>query len=117
MNSVRLRLSKPEVDAFGKDGHIEDVTCFINGTLTYTLQRYEGETMAASIFGNKITMQIPTILANDWVNTNKVGCEFNQPLPDGNMLYLLLEKDFKCLDENIMEDQSDSFDNPLIAKK
>jgi hypothetical protein len=116
-NSVRIRLTKPEVDAFGRDGHIEEQTTFINGTLSYVLQSYDGDTMSATIFGNKITMQIPAIFAKEWVETNKVGYEYNQPLPDGNTLYLLLEKDFKCLDENITEDQSDSYDNPLIAHK
>lgn len=116
-NSIRIRLTKSEVDTFGKDGHIEEQTSFINGTLSYVLQSYDGETMSATIFGNKITMQIPATLAKEWIETNKVGYEYNQPLPDGNTLYLLLEKDFKCLDENITEDQSDSYDNPLIAHK
>jgi hypothetical protein len=116
-NSLRVRLTKSEVDAFGKDWHIEEQTSFINGTLDYVLQSYNGENMSATIFGNKITVQIPETIAKEWVETNKVGYEYNQPLPDGNTLYLLLEKDFKCLDENITEDQSDSYDNPLIAHK
>ncbi|MBS1771901.1 MAG: hypothetical protein JST82_03515 [Bacteroidetes bacterium] len=116
-NSVRIRLTKSEVEAFGRDGHVEEETSFINGTLSYVLQRYDGEHMSASVFGNKITMQIPEAQAKEWVETNKVGFEYNQPLPDGNTLYLLLEKDFKCLDENITEDQSDSYDNPLLQHK
>jgi hypothetical protein len=73
--------------------------------------------MSATIFGNKITMQIPESLAKEWVETQKVGFEYNQELPNGDKLCLLLEKDFKCLDENITEDQSDSYDNPLIEHK
>jgi len=33
---------------------------------------------------------------------------------DDQSLYLLIEKDFKCLDETT-EDQSDNFENPNIA--
>lgn len=113
-NSLRIRLTKSEVDSFGKTGYIEEQTTFLNGTLTYALQSYDGPNMAATIFGNKITMQIPSTFAQEWATTNKVGFEYNQPLPDGSSLFLLLEKDFKCLDENITEDQSDSYDNPLI---
>ena len=113
-NSVRIRLTKSEVEAFGNEGYLEEQTNFINGTLTYALQRYDGEQMSATVFGNKITMQIPAAMAQEWVETNKIGFDYNQPLPDGNTLYMLLEKDFKCLDENITEDQSDSYDNPLL---
>ena len=36
-------------------------------------------------------------------------------LGDGNELYLLLEKDFQCLDNSI-EDQTDNYENPLAAQ-
>lgn len=113
-NSLRIRLTKSEVDTFGKKGYLEEQTSFLNGTLTYAIQSYDGSQMSATIFGNKITMQIPLAIAQEWTTTNKVGFEHTLPLPDGASLYLLLEKDFKCLDENITEDQSDSYDNPLM---
>jgi hypothetical protein len=116
-NSVRVRLTKSEVDTFSSEGYLEEQTSFINGTLTYALQCYDGEHMNATIFGNKVTMQIPDAMAKEWAASNKVGFEYNQPLPDGSVLHLLLEKDFKCLDESISEDQSDSYDNPLMPHK
>jgi hypothetical protein len=46
----------------------------------------------------------------EFVNTDKVGYEGTH----GN-LHLLVEKDFTCLD-NVAEDQSDNYPNPLAAK-
>jgi hypothetical protein len=37
-------------------------------------------------------------------------------MENGKELFLLLEKDFVCLDETI-EDQSDNYPNPLMDKK
>ena len=43
-------------------------------------------------------------------NSDKTGFESNQ-----GDLHLLIEKDFTCLD-NIEEDQSDNYPNPLAEK-
>jgi hypothetical protein len=50
---------------------------------------------------------MPADMANEWVATEKVGFESTD-----NELYLLIEKDFKCLDD-VAEDQSDNYPNPL----
>lgn len=114
-NSVRLRLSKTEVAAFGKDGYVAEQTQFANAVLTYRLERTEEETMAASMSNDTITMYLPAPLAKQWVETEKIGFDANMKLADGNELYLLLEKDFQCLD-NSTEDQSDNYENPLAAQ-
>lgn len=116
-NSIRIRLTKSEVDAFGKEGYVEEQTNFGNSLLTYALQSYNGENPDVSFANNSIIMHLPASMAKEWVETNKVGFEYNRELPNGDKLYLLVEKDFKCLDENITEDQSDSYDNPLIEHK
>jgi hypothetical protein len=54
---------------------------------------------------------MPELMAKNWATTEKVGFEeTNGPL------YLLVEKDFKCLD-NVAEDQSDNYPNPLLSKQ
>jgi len=50
---------------------------------------------------------MPEAMANEWITTDKVGFEYQD---EG--LFLLVEKDFKCLD-NVAEDQSDNYPNPL----
>lgn len=114
-NSVRLRLSRSEVAAFGEQGYIEEKTSFGNAALTYALQTTTHCDMAADFKEGKITMYLPEEKAKEWVGSNKVGFDANMDLGDGNELYLLLEKDFQCLDNSI-EDQSDNYDNPLAAQ-
>lgn len=114
-NTVRMRLSKGEVGTFGEHGYIEEKTNFGNASLTYTLQTTTHCDMIADFKEGRITIYLPEEKAKDWVATNKVGYDANMDLGDGNELYLLLEKDFQCLDNSI-EDQSDNYENPLAAQ-
>lgn len=114
-NSIRLRLSRPEVDAFGQAGYLEERTEFGGSQLTYGLRSNQTEHMIADFKNDVITIYIPDAFKEEWVNTERIGYEAEMPLADGRTLHLLLEKDFKCLDENI-KDQDENYDNPLIAK-
>lgn len=114
-NSIRFRLSKTEVDEFGAKGYLECKTMFGGANLTYALSITEHCDMTADFTNGKITMYLPDTKAKEWVTTQKVGIDANMDLGDGNELYLLLEKDFKCLD-NTIEDQSDNYENPLAAQ-
>lgn len=114
-NSVRLRLTKTEVEAFGANGSIEEQTQFGASILTYALKSTDNEQMTASFEDNTITMYLPKPKTDEWVNTEKVGFDALMDLGDGNELYLLLEKDYKCLD-NTDEDQTDNYENPLAAQ-
>lgn len=115
-NSVRMRLSRSEVEQFGKEGYLEEQTMFVNGTFTYALrQQHDGEELTAGIDGNKVTMYVPEKIAIEWASNDIVGFNANMPLPNGEHLFLLLEKDFKCIDAAVAEDQSDNYDNPLTS--
>jgi hypothetical protein len=111
-NSVRIRLTRSEVDRFGAEGYLEEHTSFGHASLTYALQKAEQATLTASYEHDKVTMKMPSAWAEEWLATERVGYESNMPLPDGASLYLLLEKDFVCLD-NTTEDQSDNYPNPM----
>jgi hypothetical protein len=111
-NAVRIRLTKSEVDRFGKEGTIEEHTAFGHSQLTYQLKQQAQESMSASFENNTVTVRMPISWAEEWIQTERVGYEYNMPLPDGTTLYLLVEKDFVCLD-NTTEDQSDNYPNPL----
>lgn len=56
-------------------------------------------------------MYVPQALVNGWPQNNTVGFNAKKPLPNNGSLYLLLEKDFICLDDTT-EDQSDNYNNP-----
>lgn len=106
-NSLRYRLTKTDVEQFDKDGYIEETTTFGTQVFKYALQRSITEVLTASFNNNTITMYMPAAMANNWTGSDRVGCESNS-----SSLYLLVEKDFKCLD-NVAEDQSDNYPNPL----
>lgn len=113
-NSIRLRLSKTEVDNLAKTGIIEEVTQFPNGSFTYILRTANDiENLTAELGNNAIIMNMPVAIAADWNNNNIIGFDHKQPLPDGATLSLLVEKDFKCIDASGSEDQSDNYENPM----
>ncbi|SEO11277.1 hypothetical protein [Mucilaginibacter sp. OK283] len=107
-NSLRYRLTKTDVETFDRDGYLEESTKFGTRTFKYALQRTETEFLTADFTDNTIIMYMPVALALEWTSTNRVGYENNS-----SEMYLLVEKDFKCLD-NVAEDQSDNYPNPLV---
>jgi len=111
-NTVRYRLSKTEVAALAEKGMLEERTEFISGTLVYAIRQAKAETLSADLNQNSITLHVPEKALQQWANSGQVGMDFHMPLPNGNTLYLLLEKDFKCIDMDVKEDQADYFDNP-----
>jgi hypothetical protein len=107
-NSLRYRLTKTDVERFANDGYLEEVTNFGEQSLTYALRRSSIENLSANFTNNKITLLIPDDLASDWNSSDQVGFEGYS-----GALFLLIEKDFKCLD-TVAEDQSDNYPNPLM---
>lgn len=115
-NSIRFRLTKSEVDYFGKKGNLTDEIDFGCSKLAYSINiKIEAKSMSVFFEDNKITVYITEDQANQWVSTEKVGLNSELELKAGGKLYILIEKDFKCLDETI-EDQSDNYPNPLSEK-
>lgn len=114
-NSIRLRLSKSEVERFGKTNCIEESTEFGTGVFYYALlSNKAADCISASFSGNKITVIIPEKIKTEWTTTDRVGFENKLDIGNGKQLFILIEKDFVCLD-NTFEDQSDNFPNPNAA--
>ncbi len=111
-NSVRYRLTKSEVATFSEKGYLEEKTIFPTQTLIYALQAKTAiDNLAADFSENVITLFFPESEKVKWQESNQVGYQNNFVLPNGDTLFLLIEKDFVCLD-NTDEDQSDNYDNP-----
>jgi hypothetical protein len=115
-NSLRYRLTRPEVEQFSKTGLVEERVNFGAVTLSYVLRSTETGELSASFGDNQITVYLPAGLVEEWMRTDKAGFEHRMPL-NGTQenLYLLVEKDYTCLD-NVEEDQSDNYPNPLLKK-
>src|SRR5882762_8830889 len=111
-NSIRIRLSKSEVEKLSAKGFLEDKTSFGATSFGYAVERKAGiKTLSANYHQDKITLLVPETLVAGWKENTIVGFDAHQAVSETETLYLLLEKDFKCLD-NVVEDQSDNFENP-----
>ena len=111
-NSLRIRLTKSEVNKLGDTGYLEEKTTFLNNQLVYALQKSDDTTeLSATFENNTITILVPARFVKEWSGNNVVGLETKMPVSNNDSLFLLIEKDFVCLDETT-EDQSDNYVNP-----
>src|SRR5258708_14277533 len=95
-NSIRLRLSRNEVERFGVSGCNSETVEFEPGNhFTYSFST--GESLGAVHNTDGIHIVVPHQLAQDWVLTDRVSIEGVQPQPGGRTLDILIEKDFKCI--------------------
>ena len=109
-NSVRYRLTRNDVEHFSEAGYLADKVDFGRLSLIYALRLTDDEQLSATFENNAITLFMPKSMISEWINTDRTGFENNH-----GTLHLLIEKDFICLD-NVTEDQSDNYPNPLANK-
>jgi hypothetical protein len=113
-NSIRMRLSKSNVEQLIAQGVWTEQIAWGAEKLCYSVERDEDATQMTSTFiDNKITIHIPKSFLEDWDINDIVGFSEEQSLPNDNILYILVEKDFKCTD-NTNQDQSDFYENPNL---
>jgi len=110
-NSLRYRLTRTDIDTFIKQGHLQEQANFGGNVLTYAIKSSNADELSATFENSIITLNMPFTMAAEWTGTDRVGYE-NRTAD----FYLLVEKDFQCLD-NVEEDQSDNYPNPLAGKK
>ncbi|UOE51538.1 hypothetical protein MTO98_10655 [Mucilaginibacter sp. SMC90] len=110
-NSLRYRLTKTDVAKLAEEGYVQETVDFGSQQLIYALKLVDDEQLSATYKEDAITLYAPKTMIAGFADEDKVGYEGKH----GN-LYLLVEKDFTCLDE-VAEDQSDNYPNPLAVKK
>ncbi len=113
-NSIRLRLMRGEVDDLHGDGQVSADTRFPGGdAFSYRVDsRAEGNQLTASFDKNTMLVQIPKATVADWAMTEQVSIKADLPLGDGEVLQLLIEKDFACLAPRDDEDEADMYPHP-----
>lgn len=109
-NSIRFRLTKSDVDKLAAKGYLEDSISFGNASLTFEVKATISKTLTTTFVSDIITLFLPQHMITELVSTDKVGFE-----SQAGELHILVEKDFTCL-ENVAEDQSDNYPNPLAEK-
>lgn len=113
-DSIRLRLTKKEVDTLVQFGKVSENTQFsFNKSFTYSIVSSPIDDIKAVINEQSITIHISKNKLIDWDINDIIG--FNHTVENGNKdgLYLLIEKDFKCLTPRERENEEDHYENPL----
>jgi hypothetical protein len=117
-NSLRLRITRPELEQLMNEGRIEESITFAPGDrshLTYSLQHTATATAPAVRFNPpSLEVLIPTAQAQHWSLGDDVGIYAAIELGEHNSLELIIEKDFACLHGSI-EENRDAFPNPLAG--
>ena len=111
-NSLRMRLSQSEVDILASTGSVMDVINFGQAKLTYQLTLAKSNEISAVYHDNVIAINVPQDTGAKWATSDQVGIEEDIDLGDGEVLSILIEKDFKCLTVRPGEDESDLYENP-----
>ena len=117
-NSIRLRLTRSEVEAFVSAGSVAERLDFPQGnSLTYRILSDSQLEQPASTFADDVlTVRVPEAQLRHWSAPSEVSMRGSQELPDGQTLGLLIEKDFACLVEREGEDDSDAFAHPEAGR-
>ncbi len=98
-NTIRLRLTKPEVEQFQKKGYLEEVTDFGARQFTYAVNRLrDAVEMTADFADGILIVHVPGDAADEWFNDDtRVGIESTTDLDGIRTLFIAVEKDFKCV--------------------
>ena len=112
-NSVRFRVTKGELDAIAEAGSAEDAVRFSpTAELRYRIDVKSSGPVTAAFEGSSVKVVLPRPLVERWLGAEEVSIYAEQPLGEGGVLKILVEKDFTCLAPRDDEDDSDLFANP-----
>lgn len=115
-NSVRLRLTQAEVEKLKSEWRVEETVDFGSRSLMYAVvASTEATELHADWDGGTLTVEIPQDAVETWATTPQVGLQGEQSVDGpGQTLRILVEKDFRCLEERLSED-ADTFPNPAAC--
>lgn len=113
-NSIRLRLTRSEVDAVNDSGLVRGRVRFAgSNTFDYVLESSPATVKPeAHISNNVLTVRLPEMDVQQWAASEQVSIRSAQLLDGDDQLTILVEKDFQCLAPREGEDESDMFPHP-----
>ena len=114
-NSLRLRVSRSELERFQAEGRVEETIHFTpapDANLTYALESTSEPVPVSVRYG---TREVAVILSEDrariWSDASEVGVYATVDMGSMGSLEVVVEKDFACLDRSDAEN-TDTFANP-----
>ncbi|MDH3350147.1 MAG: hypothetical protein OEM60_05605 [Gammaproteobacteria bacterium] len=113
-NSIRLRLTRGEVDTLRDAGLVGGRTVFPAGReFQYVLESSPAVVSPGAFLSDSVmTVRLPEATVLAWATTEQVSIHGEQLLQDGDTVSILVEKDFTCLAPRDGEDESDMFPHP-----
>lgn len=113
--SIRLRLTRSEVEAIGRGEIVEEITRFPDGALLrYRLETSVGDVPLFVGFSNGLLLiRIGSDAAVRWSSGPAVEISESVSLHNTDKLEVLIEKDFECLHPNAGESTEGAFPNPF----
>ncbi len=113
-NSVRLRLTRGEVNTLRDRGVVTCRTGFPGGReFQYTVESSPACVSPGAFLSDSVmSVRLPETTVLAWATTEQVSIEGEQLLQDGETVSILVEKDFACLAPRDGEDESDMYPHP-----
>ncbi len=113
-NSIRLRLTQAEVDTVRSAGVVKARMSLPGGNgLDYILESSSVTKRPSPRFTDGVlTVMLPEAEVRQLASAEQVSIAANETLDDGDLLKILVEKDFACLAPREGEDESDIFPHP-----
>lgn len=113
-DSVRLRLTQSEVEELALQGKYFSNCQIIKGKeeLRYGIEATREEAASIRFSQGILCAYVPADKITEWAESEQIG--ISEEIENrGDMLSLLIEKDFTCLTSRPSEDESDNYPNPL----
>jgi hypothetical protein len=117
-NSIRLRLTKTEVNRLDTEGSVRSRVNFPGGeSLCYEVESSPACVAPVARFEKScVTVRLPATTVTTWATSDKVSIADEQQISPGDVLSILVEKDFACLAPRAGEDESDMFEHPRTGE-
>lgn len=111
-NSLCMRLTRTEIAELVATGTVGDrvrLGELPEHALVYRLELSDAVTKPTTTFqASQLCVRLPEAEGREWAQNERVGIYGEESWG----LKLIIEKDFKCLDPRLGDDESDAFENP-----
>ena len=118
-NSIRMRITQPELARMEADGEIGDAINFSpDRKLDYRLSTNDdAAALHVEFTTGAIVISVPRDTFEQWAGSDEISIRGEQAIAADQTLSILVEKDFACLTHREGEDDSDKFPNPDAGER
>jgi hypothetical protein len=116
-NSLRLRLSRTDVERLMQTGVVEEST-LLGGAIPFAyrllIDRHSRE-IRTGRYAHGIQVRLPEDVAFHWSSSDRTGISAVETHPGGRETTVIIEKDFSCLKPRQGDGDEDAFPNPAAG--